>query len=142
MTFASLANNTGRKGASLDLATINTTMPGWARLELFFQLAVAPTAGNLILVYWASSYDNTNWDGNLANADGAASDTDVHQQLLFVGALPVDNVTTRQQMSWLFRVPARYGFPVIYNTSGQAFTATEANHGINLTPLIDQYQTT
>lgn len=138
LTFASLANGAGRKGVSADFGA---TFPVWVRVELFCQFGTAPTAGNPVSVYWASSYDNSNWDGALASADAAASDTDIHKQLHFVGVLPVDNQNTgRQQTSWVFRLPARYGFPVVYNGSGQSFTATASHHGINVVPLIDQYQ--
>jgi len=142
LTLTSLANNTGRKGVAFDFGSQFTggVFTDIVRIELFCAFATAPTAGAAVRVFWASSRDNTNWDGALTNADEASSDLDVISQLHFVGALLVNDATTSQRSSWIFRLPARYGFPLVYNAAGQAFSATAADHGINVTPLITQYQ--
>jgi hypothetical protein len=142
LTLTSLANNAGRKGVAFDFGSqfAGNVFPDVVRVELFCTFATAPTAGNAVRVFWASSRDNTVWDGALTNADEAFSDLDVIVQLHFVGALLVNDVTTTQRASWLYRPPARYGFPLVYNAAGQNFNATAADHGLNVTPIITQYQ--
>lgn len=137
LTLTSVGNSAGRKGTSCDWGA---SFPQRLRVQLKTSCGSSPTAGNTIEVWWASSYDGSVFDGNLADADAAASDTDVIAQLHFVGALPVDNVTTIQYGSWVFMNPSRYGFPVVFNRSGQTLGSTASDHGIYITPLIDEIQ--
>lgn len=137
LTLTSLANSAGRKGDGHDYGA---THPQRFRVKLKTKFAVAPTAGNVVEVYWASSEDNTDFDSGTAAGDAAFSDTDLLKQLHFIGALPADNTTSSQVKSWLFFLPARYGYPVIYNRSGQALSSTAGDHELVLTPLIDEVQ--
>jgi hypothetical protein len=135
LTLTSLATAAGRKGAGHDFGA---TFPLRARIALKTLFASAPTAGLPVEVYWSSSHDNTDFDAGTAAGDAAMSDTDLLRQLTFVGVLPADNTTNSQQASWVFDIPARYGYPVVFNASGQALSSTAGDHVLSLTPLIDE----
>lgn len=138
LTFASLADNAGRKGTSHDWGAI---FPVRVFVELKIQFGAGPTAGLPVSVYYAASTDGTNFDGALADADAACSDLAILSQLHYVGVLGSDDQGSgAQRSSWLFALPSRYGFFVVYNDSGQALSATETHHGLYVTPMIDQYQ--
>lgn len=137
MDLTGLANSTGRKGDGHDWGA---TFAPLFRVQLKLDFGTGPTSGNVVSLYWASSHDNSQFDGNLAAGDAAASDTDVHRQLHFIGNLVCDNVTTVQSQSFLFAMPARYGFPVLYNSSGQTTGTTSANCTIVFTPLVNEVQ--
>lgn len=109
-------------------------------IELLTRFATAPTSGAIVEVWWCSSRDNTNFDGALASADAAASATNIHRMLRYVGALIADNTTVAQSQSWDFFLPGRYGFPVIYNRTAQSLSATAADHLITVTPIADEIQ--
>lgn len=137
LTLTSLANNAGRKGDGHDWGASHA---GRVVVELKTAFAVGPTAGNIVEVYWCSSRDNSLFDGNQAVGDAALTDTDVNKQLHWIGNLVADNVTTVQVQSWVFYLPGRYGFPVVYNRSGQALSATAGDHRLAITPLPDEVQ--
>lgn len=137
MDLTGLATNTGRKGDGHDWGA---TFARLFHVQVKIDFGTGPTSGTIVSLYWASSIDNSQFDGNLAAGDAAASDTDVHRQLHFVGNIVCDNVTTQQSQSFLFVMPARYGFPVLFNASGQTTGTTSANNTITFTPLIEQVQ--
>ena len=72
LTLTSLANNTGRKSDAHDFGV---NFPNLARVELTTKFAVSPTAGKTIDLYWASSSDNTNFDGAMVEGDARPSAT-------------------------------------------------------------------
>jgi hypothetical protein len=137
LTLTSLATVTGRKGDGHDWGA---TFPRLFRVQLKVEFGTGPTSGTVVSVYWASSHDNSQFDANLAAGDGAASDTDVHRQLHFVGNMVCDNVTTVQVQSWLFMMPGRYGFPVVYNATGQSTSSDNADNSLVIIALIDEVQ--
>lgn len=137
LTLTSMANVVGRKGDGHDWGASH---PARFRVKLKTDFAVSPTAGNTVEVYWASSEDNTDFDSATAAGDAAFSDTDLLKQLHFIGALPADASTVSQIKSWIFYMPARYGYPVVYNRSGQALSATAGDHELVFTPLTDEIQ--
>jgi len=132
LTLASLANGAGRQGEKHDFGAL---FPQYARFELLLDFNVAPTAGNVVEVWWASSIDNTDFDAECTGADAAFATATKRFRLHFVGTLSASNDTDPQRASWLFALPARYGAPVIWNASGQALTATEADQVLTVTPL-------
>lgn len=136
-TLASLATNTGRKGPKHDLGT---TRAGRYRFRVKVDFASNPTAGAPVGVYLATSDDDSLYDGNLAAGDGAASDVDVLRQLLFVGNLPCDNVTTTQVAHFEIETGARYVFPVLFNAGGQAFSSTATELSLAITPIVTELQ--
>jgi len=132
LTLAGLANGAGRQGESHDFGAL---FPQYVRVELRMVFAVNPTAGNVVEVWWASSIDGTNFDGECTGSDAAFATATKRFRLHYVGALSASADTDPQRQSWLFALPARYGAPVIWNASGQALTATEADQVLTVTPL-------
>lgn len=137
MTLTSLANSAGRKGVVHDFGA---TIPTAARWELKTDFNASPTAGNPMYLYWVSSSDNSAFDATLSSADAAMSDLNAAKKMLFIGTFFAENNTTSQIQSGEFVPPARYGFPAIYNASGQALSGTAGDHLLTIVPLIDQVQ--
>jgi len=135
--LTSLADAKGRKGVVCDFGA---TFYPQQRVQLKTKAAVAPTAGEPIEVYWVSSHDNSVFDANLASGDADHTDEQEKYQCHSIGALPCDNDTDAQVKSWVFWLPGRYGFPLVWNNSGQALSATAADHELSFTPLIDEIQ--
>ena len=133
ITLSSLANGNGRAGASYDFGA---NFYGTIRIQMELDFNVAPTAGNRVDLYWSSSIDDTDFDGECTGSDAAYNDEDDMVRLYFVGSLVASNDTDPQRRSWVFQLPERYGLPVVSNQSGQALTATGADQIITVTPLI------
>lgn len=134
LTLTSLANNNGRKGDSHDFGA---NFPQLARVDLLTKFTVAPTALKTIDVWWASSADGSNFSAALAAGDGAQNDFSLPFQLHFVGSLPLLAATSAQRKVFVFAIPSRYGFPVVMNNgTGQALSATAADHALTITPLL------
>ena len=137
ITLTSLGAAAGRKGANHDFGA---TFGARCMVELLTKFAVAPTAGTTIDIYWSSSRDNSSYDSATSGTDSAFTDTDLNKQMHYVGSLFSDNTTSAQQQSWLFFLPGRYGYPVVYNATGQALSATAGDHVLTITPLVDEVQ--
>ncbi len=142
ITLTGIANNAARQGIKGDLGA--TFAPRWA-VTLEINLDAAPTAGNVIELYWAPSHDNTTFPGG---ADGtnsaykAGEEDEWKKQLLLIGALVVtaDGDAVVQTQVLVFWPPARYGAPVVVNKSGQVFEGDDDAHRITFMPLIDEVQ--
>ncbi len=145
ITLTSVANAAARQAATLDLGA------NWARrwrLEVEYELAATPTAGNTIshLGSWqnASGGGQGNTSGSDAAYTGYSSNIDASiKQLEFLG----DFVCTAQATATVQKglvgviVPkARYLNLVVYNNSGAAFHSSATNIVIRLTPLEDLVQ--
>jgi hypothetical protein len=135
LTPTSLANNNGRKGAGADLGAVFPVRMRW-EFETVFAAGVSD--GSPLLIGWASSVDNSLFDGNLSAGDAAMNDEDTfNYKIQLIGTFPGENDTNTQVKSGIFFPPARYGFPVIFNKSGQALSSTAGDHAFRLTPLTD-----
>jgi len=137
LTLTSLADGNGRAGEEHDFTA---TFPERVRIELEVDFNAAPTAGNTVDVYWASSDDGTDYDGECTGSDAAYNSEDDMRRLHYVGSLAASNDTDPQRASWVFFLPARYGLPVVSNQSGQALTATGTDQIVTVTPLVSQIQ--
>lgn len=137
ITLTSLANNNGRAGDEHDFGA---TFAARVRVSVELDFNVAPTAGLHVGIYWSSSHDGTDYDGECTGGDTAYNSADDVRRLYYVGQLMTSNDTDPQRSSWVFFLPARYGLPVVYNTSGQALTAVGTDQIITVTPLIDEVQ--
>jgi hypothetical protein len=134
LTLTSLANGDGRAGEGADLGA---TWADRARIELLLDFLAAPTAGEVVDVYWSSSVVGvaSALDGECTGSDAAYNAEADMKRLHYVGSLVVSNDTDPQRASWIFFPPARYGLPVVSNQSGQALTATGADQVLKYTPL-------
>lgn len=132
ITLTSLASGAGRKGDAHDFGV---NFPQTVRVELKTKIAVAPTLGKTIDVFWVSSIDNASFDAQLAAGDGALSDINTIYQMSLIGSLVLLANTNAQSQYWTFQVPSRYGFPVVVNNSGQALGATATDHVLTIVPI-------
>lgn len=137
ITLTSLANGDGRMGEEHDFGS---TFAARVRIALEVDFNVAPAAGAVIDVYWSSSHDGTDYDGECTGADAAYNAEDDMKRLHYVGSLVASNDTDPHRQSWIFFLPARYGLPVISNQSGQALTNVGTDQIVIVTPLIDEIQ--
>lgn len=137
ITLTSLASGDGRMGEEHDFST---PFPVRVRIMLEVDFNAAPTAGLTIDVYWSSSVDGTDYDGECSGADGAYNAEEDMARLYYVGSLVASNDTDPQMASWVFYLPARYGLPVISNQSGQALTNVGTDQIVTVTPLVDEIQ--
>lgn len=139
MDLTGLATNTGRVGPSHDRGATRSRR---ISLTLEVTFGTNPTDATSVDVYLATSPDGgTTWDGGLSAGDAALGSTDTLRQLLYVGSVILDAVTTTQQATWELELGARYLVPVIYNNnSGQSTDTTAANNVLTLIPLIDEAQ--
>lgn len=143
ITLASLANGNAttagaRQSATLDLGAL------WAerwRADCQFSIAATPTAGSTVNIY--ASYSSTtgaglgSTSGSDATYAGYSSDKDAAiVQLEFLGA-HVCSATTGAQRSLIGTIfpKGRYCNFVIDNRSGAAFSATEEDQFVTLTPI-------
>ena len=137
LTLTSLADGAGRQGEEHDFGA---TFPARVHIVMALDPNAAPTAGTVFNLYWSSSIDGTNYDGECTGAD-AAYDDETHMKRLWpVGSLVCTNDTDPQRQSWVFFLPARYGLPVVSNQSGQVLTNVGTDQTVIVTPLIDEVQ--
>lgn len=137
ITLTSLADNEGRAGDEHDFGAVH---PARVRVSLELDFNVAPSIHEVVSVFWASSHDGTDYDGEATGADAAYNSGVDVRRLHFVGSFICSNDTDPQRASWIFFMPARYGLPVVRNESGQALTATGTDQILTVTPLIDEVQ--
>lgn len=137
LTLTSLADGNGRAGDEHDFGATHAAR---VRISLEVDFNVAPTAGETVDVYWSSSHDGTDYDGECTGSDADYNSEDDMKRLHYVGSLVASNDTDPQRASWVFFLPARYGLPVVSNQSGQALTSTGTDQIITVTPLIDEIQ--
>lgn len=137
LTLTSLADGDGRAGDEHDFGA---TFSRRVRIMLEVDFNAAPTAGEVVNVYWASSHDGTDYDGECTGSDAAYNSEDDAKRLMHVLTLAASNDTDPQMTSEVFELPARYGLPVVMNQSGQALTGTGTDQIVTVTPLTDELQ--
>lgn len=145
LSFDALADGSGRMGAEADLGA---NFKRRYRIELWIETGTAPTAGNVVDLYLATSYDGTNYPSGVSGSDGAwpsdGNEDEWAKQLEYVGSLVAtnDGNTVQMQAGWIWEASGRYIVPVVDNNLGQAIRdeATATNNGsrVIITPLDDQ----
>lgn len=142
LTLSALASAAARQSAKVDLTDPRART--WA-VRVNVQFGSAPTAGGTVEIYWAASSSGTaanENDGQTTGSDAAYSiGADGYKQMIFVGALVVDNVAsnTDQGATFLFVPPTRYGNLVLVNNTSQALE-TSTDHYVKLIPEDDEVQ--
>lgn len=142
LSFDALADGSARMGASVDLGS---TYAQLYRVELRIETGTAPTAGNRVDLYFASSYDNSVWPGGVTGSDGAwpsdGNEDEWAVQLEYITSLIATNDgNTLQVAPPVLWVPkGRYVAPVVDNNLGQAIrdeaTATNNDSRVILVPV-------
>lgn len=138
-TPQNLADNAGRMSASVDLGA---KFAKQYDVTLESKLQAAPTAGEVIEVYWGASPDNAKWRGKTTGSDATYPATVDHnkKQLELIGVITCHNTTDAQVDGCSLRPLTRYGVIVWVNKSGQTLTNTAGDHIVTLTPAIDEIQ--
>lgn len=148
--LTSLADNDARQGAKADL-TANRA-PSYA-VKVCIEFDVAPTAGEPVYIYWSSSYSDTAGTGNDGGAASTGADADWDpggaaeadrdewsRHLTRIGVLlAAADAATAYQVAMVnsdFYPPTRYGFPIVYNKSGQALEGDAVEMYIALIPNV------
>ena len=148
MTMASIADNAARQGAKGDLGA--TRAARWSVL-VEINMNVAPTAGEIIELWWSSSPSATagtqntgacsGTDAAYTGSTGGTVDQTKHQ-MDYIGALRLtpDADAVVQTQQFVFFPLQRYGMPVLVNKGGQALEGDDDSHRITLTPIVDELQ--
>ena len=148
LTLTSLGAAAGRQGARHDFGAITIARAHMFDWWFFMQFATAPVVNEVIDIYWKGFHQG---GSHAMNDDGtgdiAVSAEDKLRNLIYLGSLIVDEASVTPEFStgnhgdpiW---IPHRYGMPVIWNNTADAFSSTAAEHGFILTPIIPQAQAT
>lgn len=148
ITLASIAVNAARQGVKGDLGA--TRAARWS-VQVFINMDVAPTAGDIIEFWWSSS------DSAVAATEntGAASGTDAAYtgsaggtvdetkvQMISIGNLVLtpDADAVVQSQEFVFFPLKRYGMPMLVNKADQILEGDDDVHKIVFTPIIDEIQ--
>lgn len=134
LTLTSLGSVAGRQGGRHDFGAAARAQ--WYSWVFFMQFATVPVVGEVIRIYWKSS-DGTHADNDDGISDAAVSAEDKLRNLRWIGNLIVDEASAIPEFSKSGRiwVNSRYGHPVIWNATADAFSATAAEHGFLMTPI-------
>lgn len=144
ITLASLANGSYRQSAKIDFGA---SWPQQWRVEVDFEMAATPTAGNFIDLWCnpsSSGTAGTDNKGGCSGSDGAytgysSNAADAIQHLVPVGSHRCSATATGTVQKSVIRVswnpPARYCSFVLLNGSGAAFHTSDANTIITFTPI-------
>jgi len=146
LDLTSLADGAARQGEKADLGAKRARQYG---VLVGIELDVAPSAGEVVDVYWSESYSGTAGTGNAGGASGADSaykpgeEDEWVKQLIYVGSLVLtaDAAPTVQRASvGLLSPTTRYGMPIVHNRSGQAFEGDAVQMYVALVPIVDEVQ--
>lgn len=136
LTLTSLAASAGRQGGQGDLGSAARSREYTWRFYMKF--VTTPVVGEVIRIYWKSS-DGSHPDNDDGTTDAAVSAEDKLKNLRLLGRLIVDEASTTPEFvasgPLPIELPHRYGMPVIWNDTTDAFSATAADHGFILTPV-------
>lgn len=138
MDLTGLASNAGRVGPVHDRGATRSRR---LAVTMLVQYGTGPTDGTTFDVYLATSSDNSAFDGGLSAGDAALGSADTLRQLVFVGGVLLDNVTSAQQATWEIELGARYIVPAVYNNAtGQSTSTTASQVILTVIPIIDEIQ--
>ena len=149
--LTSLATTDAWQGEKADLGA--TRAPGYA-VKVCIEMDVAPVAGAPIEFYWVSSYSGTAGTGNDGGAESAGADSDwdgipggdaasrleYKQHLILIGVLAAGadaDIPMVKTINTYFVPPTRYGFPIVYNGTAQAFQGDAVEMYIALIPITE-----
>lgn len=146
--LTSIPSTAARQGAKKDLGAVRAAAYA---VTLAVEMDVAPAAAQVVSLWWAGSVSGTAGTANPGGASGVdaaytgtAGDSiaDSILQCTLIGILPLttDVQPVVQFKTWIFSPELRYGFPIVFNESNQAFEGDANEMGIAFTPIIDESQ--
>lgn len=148
ITLASIGVGAARQGVKGDLGA--TRAVRWA-MRPAINMDAAPTAGNVIELWWSSSpsavaaTDNTGAASGTdaaytGSAGGSVDETKVQMQRVGVLVLTPDADGVVQIKELVFFPTQRYGMPVLVNKADQILEGDDDAHQIVIYPLPDEIQ--
>ena len=144
MSIDALASGSGRNGVYADLGA---DFEQEYAVFILAETGTAPTAGNVVEVFFATSPVTSAFPGKATGTDAVYSSTpSVASNKLQIGGVPfiltatADTNTELIQYAGIFTPPCRYVAPVYINSLGQALrdeaTASNNTSGIILVPRL------
>ena len=148
ITLVGVATAEARSGVKVDLGATRAAVYA---VTLRVELDVAAASGAVVSLWWAPSPSGTAGTANPGGVAGTDADYtgtgadvvgDAIKQCTLIGNLVCtsDAATTVQQQTFMFSPEERYGSPVVYNMSGQAFEGDDIEMSIIFQPIIDEIQ--
>ena len=141
-SIASLGNGTGFCSERVDLGAGSTNYQFEWRAYFELGSTVSGIDGSQTLDVFLLTYDGTHADGMFTSStEGSISDTNKRFNLKPIGNVVVDTTTgVTLSASGRCEIIARYFHVVLFNFSGTSLSATQANNGIDFTPLSEEIQ--
>lgn len=145
ITLSGLGDGAGRQGAMADFG-ISSSRASLYMWRFWFILTGTTTIGGTVEVYWKTADltsgghpDNDHGTGDVAMASGDESKL---WNLRPLGVATIEETTAVETVAHgHFSFTERYGCPVIWNRSGNAFaTYSSLNMGFNITPVPPEIQ--
>ena len=148
LALASVADAAGRQSTKVDLGENRAQA---YQVRVAFEMAATPTAGDVIELYWATSWSSSTGTanpGNITGIDSAYAGYSSNlaasvKQLLWIGNFVCTAQTTATvQVSevGLFSPPERYGVLVVKNESNAAFHSDDVECHVVFDPYILEVQ--
>lgn len=142
-SMEAVTDGAGRVSAQIDLGATPRTFQYRIDIEALWQATPVQYETLDIYLAFAPDSDSTAIDGDVGTADAALGDLDQAKNLLFLGAVTVeDAATTKMATSFELETNARYVSLVGINNGGAATNATDSNFQCVITPLPVQGQDT
>ena len=146
ITLAALGIGDSRQGAKGDMF-VNTHLPQrWAVLARI-EMDVAVADGEGVHIYWAASPHATAGTLNPylitgADAEIATPTAGFLGQLQYIGTVPltVAIAPNVHQKCFITTLPLRYGSPLVFNDTTQAFEGDDIEMFVAFYPLVDEAQ--
>lgn len=146
ITLASLGIDDSREGVKADMF-VNSHLPQRWAVVARFEMDVAVVDGESVKLYWAASPHTTAGTLNPYLITGADAEIAVPTngflgQLQFIGAVPltVAIAPNIHQKTFITTLPLRYGAPLVFNDTSQAFEGDDIEMFVAFYPLVDEAQ--
>lgn len=140
-SIVSLGSGTGWRSERIDLGAGST--PYRFEWRAYFQLnsTIATIDGSQTLDLYVITSDASHPDGGFASTEGSISSTQKRFNMKQIGNVVVDSTSdTSFTASGKFEVYSRYFSIALFNFSGVTLSATQANNGVDVTPLVEEIQ--
>lgn len=139
MTLNNLAAGAGRQGAVKSLGT--TAKAGTYEWRAYIEFATAPVVDEVLRIFLKTS-DGTYPDNDDGTGDIAVSSEDKLRNLIFLGAVVVDEAATGVKMvaNGIIDIYAKDVMPIFWNDTADNLVATNDLSGFILTPVPSEIQ--
>lgn len=145
ITLAALGIGDSRQGVKADMLYNSHLPQRWVVLARI-EMDVAVADGSAVPIYWAASPHVTAGTLNPylitgADAEIATPTPGFLGQLQWIGAVPLtNNADAVHQKTFITTLPFRYGSPLVFNNTLQAFEAADDAMCLAFYPLPDEAQ--